>query len=63
MTGIGTAVAGHASYSCTDSSHNVVTPPGTSGVICKTVQPNIKSPVTSFLFFMHALCAHAQISR
>ena len=29
-------------------------------VYAKTVQPNIKFPVTSFLFFMHALCAHAQ---
>ena len=36
---------------------------GTSGVIRKTVQPNSKFPVTSCLFFMHALCAHAQIYR
>ena len=43
------------------SSKKVVTAPGTSGVIRKTVQPNSKFPVTSFLFFMHALCAHAQI--
>ena len=37
--------------------------PGNSRVIRKTVQPNSKIPVNSFLFFMHALCAHAQICR
>ena len=49
------------SMPATDSSIHVATAPGNSGVIRKTVQPNSKFPVTSFLFFMHALCAHAQI--
>ena len=43
------------------SSKNIVVAPGNSRVIRKTVQPNSKFPVNSFLFFMHALCAHAQI--
>ena len=43
------------------SNIHVVMAPGNSGVIRKTVQPKNKFPVTSFLFFMHALCAHAQI--
>eukprot|EP01048_Picozoa_sp_COSAG05_P000189 COSAG05_NODE_5_length_47078_cov_547.868814_15_plen_106_part_00 len=43
------------------SNHNIVEAPGNSRVIRKTVQHNSKVPVTSFSFFMHALCAHAQI--
>ena len=57
-------MAGIGSQACQlHVSHNVGVAPGTSRVIRKTVQPNIKFPVTSFLFFMHALCAHAQIYR
>ena len=37
----------------TDSGHNVVTAPGNSGVIRKTVQPNSKFPVT-VIFIFHA---------